>query len=194
METRGGTGPERIGGMIGNKEGEEISVIKSPISDSPWEIKEHLLENKLSQQGISTQDIEKALAHLHEMEERIGDHVSLLQQRIELLKSSYRSFISSTGKMIRFLPRKGGEEEFAVKACDNDKRIFETHLKTLEEIIVQIQENIRVSVPGKVKGKSILLCGEYVNNVLGLDAGYPEKGSANSLKSHDHKKKTVSRR
>ena len=63
-------------------------------------------------------------------------------QRFGYLKSSSKSLLMSSGKLMRLVIKKGGDDDFVLKVYENDKKAFENYMNAVEEAITASKEKL----------------------------------------------------
>jgi len=74
--------------------------------------------------------------------EQLEGLISGISQRFGYLKTSSKSLLMSSGKLLRLVIKKGGEDDFVFKVFENDKKAFENYLTAVEEAITTSKEKL----------------------------------------------------
>lgn len=84
-------------------------------------------------------EVEKTIRRTREQLEGLLINIG---QRFGYLKTSSKSLLMSSGKLMRLLIKKGGEDDFVLKVYENDKKAFENYLNAVEEAITTSKEKL----------------------------------------------------
>lgn len=136
---------------------EKTSTTRSFASISPRDAREQFFLNTTSisakrihklkllnfvgeKHSTSQHELEINSTLLRDMQTLLETHMNSLKQKFDIFKNTARSFVSSSGKVLKLVAKKGSEEEFTTKVYENDKKLFDTHLNALEGVINQGRE------------------------------------------------------